>query len=30
MAYEARLQAERVLSDEFRDAMAAFAARRKP
>jgi 2-(1,2-epoxy-1,2-dihydrophenyl)acetyl-CoA isomerase len=29
MEYEARLQAERVLSDDFRDAMAAFAARRK-
>jgi 2-(1,2-epoxy-1,2-dihydrophenyl)acetyl-CoA isomerase len=30
MAHEAQLQAERVLSDDFRAAMAAFAARRKP
>lgn len=30
MEHEARLQAARVLSDEFRAAMAAFAARRKP
>jgi 2-(1,2-epoxy-1,2-dihydrophenyl)acetyl-CoA isomerase len=30
MAHEARLQAGRVLSDEFRAAMAAFEARRKP
>ena len=30
IACEARLQSERVLSHEFRDAMAAFAARRKP
>jgi 2-(1,2-epoxy-1,2-dihydrophenyl)acetyl-CoA isomerase len=30
MEHEARLQAGRVLSDEFRAAMAAFAARRKP
>jgi 2-(1,2-epoxy-1,2-dihydrophenyl)acetyl-CoA isomerase len=29
MEHEARLQAGRVLSDEFRAAMAAFAARRK-
>ncbi|TDP60419.1 enoyl-CoA hydratase/isomerase family protein [Roseateles toxinivorans] len=29
MQHEARLQAERVLSDDFRAAMAAFAARRK-
>jgi 2-(1,2-epoxy-1,2-dihydrophenyl)acetyl-CoA isomerase len=29
MELEARLQAGRVLSDEFRAAMAAFAARRK-
>jgi 2-(1,2-epoxy-1,2-dihydrophenyl)acetyl-CoA isomerase len=29
MEHEARLQARRVLSDEFRAAMAAFAARRK-
>lgn len=30
MEHEARLQAGRVLSDEFRAAMAAFTARRKP
>lgn len=30
MEHEARLQAGRVLSDEFRAAMAAFAARRNP
>jgi 2-(1,2-epoxy-1,2-dihydrophenyl)acetyl-CoA isomerase len=29
MQHEARLQAERVLSDDFKAAMAAFAARRK-